>query len=205
MLIMITMMMSVMSGDDGSNKISNKGGRALLGREPLADSHRPVISVGPSRDRCGIVRGVIFAPRSTAVQALELPQFERGSHGYLPVREGSSATRDRAQAQVLFICSPPDRRRQRAAIASVSQFPARELPTSDRMVRTTTEALDREGILGTWQAAACLALAELIDAGKHGASGAAGTIRAHRDAVNYAIQSVGNDEADVIELIFSEK
>ena len=98
------------------------------------------------------------------------------------------------------ICSPPN---NRAAIASIAQFPVREQPTSDRMTVTTREALDKEGILGTWQAAACLALAELIDAGKHGASGAAGTIKAHRESMAYAIQSVGEDEADVIFQIFA--
>jgi hypothetical protein len=100
-----------------------------------------------------------------------------------------------------FVCSPPNRR---GAIASVSQFPVREQPTSDRLTQAVTAALDKAGILESWQAASCLALANLIDAGKHGASGAAGTVKALRDAMAYAMQSF-EDEGDVILAIFNEK
>ena len=101
-----------------------------------------------------------------------------------------------------FVCSPPNRRR---SLGTVSQFPAREQPTSDRLTQAVTAALDKEGILETWQGASCIALANLIDREKHGASGAAGTVKALRDAMQYAIQSVGEDEADVISAIFNEK
>jgi hypothetical protein len=50
-----------------------------------------------------------------------------------------------------------------------------------------------------------IALSRLIDAGKHGASGAAGTIRAHRDAMAVALDAADTGEtADVIELLFRE-
>jgi hypothetical protein len=89
-----------------------------------------------------------------------------------------------------FVCSPPKRR---GAIASVAQ-----------LTRAVRDALDKAGILETWQAASCLALSSLIDREKHGASGAAGTVKALRDAMAYAMQSV-EDEGDVIFAIFNEK
>lgn len=67
----------------------------------------------------------------------------------------------------------------------------------------TKKALEEGGVLDTWQGVAAIRLAELIDTGKHGASGAAGTIKAHRDAMGVALADSGSD-ADVIDLIFSD-
>jgi hypothetical protein len=65
--------------------------------------------------------------------------------------------------------------------------------------------LSKAGILQSWQAAAVLALSRLIDAGKHGASGAASTIRAHREALEYALDSADTGKtADVIQAIFGK-
>ena len=75
-------------------------------------------------------------------------------------------------------------------------------PIMGKLTRLTTETLDNAGILDTWQGAAAVTLAELIDAGKHGASGAAGTIKAHREAMAIALAIGETEEADVIELIF---
>jgi hypothetical protein len=73
------------------------------------------------------------------------------------------------------------------------------------LTRYSREALDRAGILQSWQAAAVLALSRPFDAGKHGASGAAGTIRAHRDAMAVALEAADTGEvADVIDLMFRE-
>jgi hypothetical protein len=73
------------------------------------------------------------------------------------------------------------------------------------LTRYSREALDRAGILQSWQAAAVLALSRLIDAGKHGASGAAGTIRAHRDAMAVALDAADTSPtADVVDLVFRE-
>lgn len=73
------------------------------------------------------------------------------------------------------------------------------------LTRYSREALDAAGILHSWQAAAVLSLSRLIDAGKHGASGAAGTIREHRVAMGVALDaSAAAETGDVIELLFSE-
>src|SRR5215207_7206896 len=71
------------------------------------------------------------------------------------------------------------------------------------LTRYTRKTLEEADVLETWQGAAVMALALLIDTGKHGASGAAGTIKAHREAMSVALADSGTD-ADVIDLIFSE-
>ena len=70
------------------------------------------------------------------------------------------------------------------------------------LVDFTKEALEEAGVLESWQGAAAMELAKLIVAGKHGASGAAGTIKAHREAMSVALVDSGED-ADVIDLIFA--
>ena len=72
------------------------------------------------------------------------------------------------------------------------------------LTRFSRETLEKWGVLETWQGAAAMALAALIDAGKHGASGAAGTIKAHREAMDVAMSIAESDEADVIEAIFGD-
>lgn len=51
---------------------------------------------------------------------------------------------------------------------------------------------------------AAIRVAQLIGAGEHGASGAAGTIRAHREATQFALAAAG-EEADVISMIFAPR
>ena len=68
----------------------------------------------------------------------------------------------------------------------------------------TKKALEEAGILETWQGVAAIRLAQLIDTGKHGASGAAGTIKAHREAMAVALAIGEAEEADVIQMIFNE-
>jgi hypothetical protein len=59
--------------------------------------------------------------------------------------------------------------------------------------------------LQSWQAAAALALARLCDSGKFGASGPAGVVRAHADAMAVALDAADTGEtADVISMIFAE-
>jgi|SRR5215208_2424677 len=101
--------------------------------------------------------------------------------------------------QKCFICSPRDKRDQRAPVL---QLPVRA-PDGPTLASATRKALEDAGVLGTWQGAACMALTELIDSAKHGASGAAGNVRAHREAVQFALADSGAD-ADVIDLIFAE-
>jgi hypothetical protein len=58
-------------------------------------------------------------------------------------------------------------------------------------------------VLATWQGAAALKLAQLIDSGKHGTSGAAQNVKAHREAMAVALAAAAK-EADVISLIFRD-
>jgi hypothetical protein len=85
--------------------------------------------------------------------------------------------------------------------ATVVQLP----PVDDELSLTTLtmKALADAGVLKTWQGAACVKLAELIDWGRHGASGAAGNVRAHREAMAFALADTGQ-EADVISMIFAD-
>jgi hypothetical protein len=78
-------------------------------------------------------------------------------------------------------------------------------PVDDELslTRLTKKALDDAGMLQTWQGAACVALSQLIDSGRHGASGAAGNVRAHREAVQFALANTGED-ADIITAIFAD-
>lgn len=65
-----------------------------------------------------------------------------------------------------------------------------QLPPADDELSLTTltkKALKDAGGLQTWQAAAAVKLAELIDTNRHGTSGPAGNIKAHREAMAVAI------------------
>lgn len=73
-----------------------------------------------------------------------------------------------------------------------------------KLTRLTRLRLEELGVTETWQAAAVMALAELIDSGKHGTSGAAGTIKAHREAMAVAEALSDVDSGDVIDAIFGE-
>jgi len=94
----------------------------------------------------------------------------------------------------------------------VVRFPGEQFAKSGepeeegKLTRLSRLRLEELGVTETWQAAAVLALAVLIDTGKHGASGAAGTIKAHREAM--AIAEALSDvekKADVISWIFEKQ
>src|SRR5215203_2023625 len=72
------------------------------------------------------------------------------------------------------------------------------------LVDFTKTALEEAGVLETWQGASAMELAKLIVAGKHGASGAAGTVKALREAMSVALADSGSD-ADVIDMIFADQ
>ena len=100
-----------------------------------------------------------------------------------------------------FDCRPE---RKLAYLPSANSQPVdRSDDDGPTLTDLTKKALDEGGVLETWQAVAAIRLAQLIDSGKHGASGAAGTIKAHREAMAVALADVG-DSADVIDLIFQE-
>jgi hypothetical protein len=101
-----------------------------------------------------------------------------------------------------YVCSPRNKRYQRA---QVMQLPVRESePSAFSLTSTTIAALQRAGMHQTWQGMAAIKLAELIDEAKHGASGAAGNTKAHRDAMEFAL-AYQADDADIINLIFAEE
>jgi hypothetical protein len=87
--------------------------------------------------------------------------------------------------------------------ATVVQLSPVDDPLS--LAALSQKALEEAGAWGTWQAAAAMALARLIDSGRHGAGGASGNIRAHREALAYALQDGGNDAAvlDIVDRIFA--
>jgi hypothetical protein len=103
--------------------------------------------------------------------------------------------------QKCFVCSPRDMRDRRVS-NPVTALPVRD-PGELTLVGLTRKALDKAGVLESWQAAAALALAALIDAGGRDA---ARNVVAHRDATNYALQSAGDDAKvlDIIDRIFSD-
>jgi hypothetical protein len=106
-----------------------------------------------------------------------------------------------------YICSPPDRRDRSERRAPVVTLPVREPDPSElTLVEATRAALAEAGIGQSWEGVACVKLAELIDSAKHGASGAAGNTKAHREAMQYALSSAGAnaDVLDIVDRIFLE-
>ena len=85
--------------------------------------------------------------------------------------------------------------------SAVLQLPP---PGDDELSLTTLtkKALADAGVLQTWQGAAVLTLARLIDSGKHGTSGPARNVKAHREAMAIAIAAAAK-KADVITRIFA--
>jgi hypothetical protein len=100
-------------------------------------------------------------------------------------------------------CSPSDRRFERAKVLQLQQ-PEPEIDDSKGLTGATIAALDKAGVLNSWQGAACVALARLIDQGKHGSAGAAANVRGHREAMDFALRESGED-ADVITMIFASE
>jgi hypothetical protein len=87
---------------------------------------------------------------------------------------------------------------------TVVELPRRQEPDPEHsLTAASRRTLVEAGVEDTWQAEAVLALARLVDENRHGPSGAAANVRAHRDAMSFALQDSG-EEADVITMIFSE-
>ena len=97
-----------------------------------------------------------------------------------------------------FICSPRDKRDRRRA--DLITLPVRDPEAPDSLTSASRKALDAAGVLGTWQAEAALVVARLVDRGRHGASGMAANIRAHRQCMEFALQSATKD-AQVLDLV----
>jgi hypothetical protein len=89
--------------------------------------------------------------------------------------------------------------------AQVVQLPVREINPDEGLVGATRRTLEEWGMLDRWEGIVCVRLAELIDAGKHGASGAAGTVKSHRESMAFALQQSDVGEADIIQMIFSSE
>ena len=72
------------------------------------------------------------------------------------------------------------------------------------LTRYSREALDRAGSCSPGKRQP-LALAQLVDSGKFGASGPGGVIKAHRESMDLALGAADTGEtADVIDLMFRE-
>jgi hypothetical protein len=97
--------------------------------------------------------------------------------------------------EVLQLFTARDRPR-----ADVIALPVRDPDAPGSLTSASHKALDAAGVLGTWQAEAALVVARLVDQGRHGASGIAANIRAHRQCMEFALQS-GTDGAQVLDLI----
>ena len=106
------------------------------------------------------------------------------------------------QRQKCFVCSPRDKRDRRRA--DVIALPVRDPDGPASLTSASRKALDAAGVLGTWQSEAALAVARLVDQGRHGASGIAANIRAHRQCMEFALQSAteGAQVLDLIDRIF---
>jgi hypothetical protein len=101
-------------------------------------------------------------------------------------------------------CSPPDRRRERHEVlqAQVVQLPMREPDDAPTLVSYARQALEQAGMADTWQGMSAIRLAELIDAAKHGTSGAAGNTKAFRESMLFALQQ-SPEGADIIDILFA--
>lgn len=74
-----------------------------------------------------------------------------------------------------------------------------------KLARFSRIQLEKWGVFDTWQGAAAMALAALIDEGKGGGSGgAASAVKAHREAMQVAYEVAEVDEADIVEAIFGK-
>lgn len=114
---------------------------------------------------------------------------------------GKQFTTQRLNRVNCYDCRP-ERRAQDDSVVNVDFTPPDVGEGS--MESFTRSDLAAAGVLDSWQAMACIQLAKLIDSGKHGASGPAGTIKAHRDAMAVAKATSPQLKADVVTRIFAE-
>ena len=71
--------------------------------------------------------------------------------------------------------------------AEVIQLPPTPITDEYSLTRLSKKALNDVGVLNTWQGMAAVKLAELIDSNRHGHSGAAANVKAHREAMGIAL------------------
>ena len=77
-------------------------------------------------------------------------------------------------------------------------------PDGGLVERLTRATLAEHGREETWQGAVAIALAKLIDEDHHGASGAAGNVKAHREAMAEALRGAGQ-KADKVTRLYSNE
>jgi hypothetical protein len=99
-------------------------------------------------------------------------------------------------------CSPQNNRAQQAR-AQLLQLPVREIDPNEGLVGATRRKLEEWSMAHTWQGCAAIKLAELVDQGRHGASGPAGVIKAHRESMAFCQEQAPTEEADIIFQIFA--
>jgi hypothetical protein len=88
--------------------------------------------------------------------------------------------------------------------AEVVQLPVTHIDEEFSLTALSKKALEDAGVLMTWQGMAAVKLAELIDTNRHGRSGAANNVKAHREAMAVALQNAKRG-ADVISRIFAAR
>jgi hypothetical protein len=105
-----------------------------------------------------------------------------------------------------FTCSPRDTRDRRKPQAQILALPTRDPDAPDSLTTASRKALEAAGVLSTWQAEAALVVARLVDRGRHGASGIAANIRAHRQCMEFALHSATKDGQvlDLVDRIFRD-
>jgi hypothetical protein len=91
-----------------------------------------------------------------------------------------------------LVCSP---RVMKDRQAEVVQLPVPDPDQPGSLVYASRKALEAAGVDQGWKAEAVYAVARLIDAQKHGASGAAGNVRCHREAMQFCLQDADDHEA----------
>jgi hypothetical protein len=99
-----------------------------------------------------------------------------------------------------FTCSPRDTRDRRKPEAQILALLTRDPDTPDSLTTASRKALEAAGVIDGWQAAAALAVARLVDQGRVGASSIASNIRAHRQCMEFALESATED-AQVLDLV----
>ena len=88
----------------------------------------------------------------------------------------------------------------------VPMHPMHPPSEENSLTSLTRQTLADVGRENTWQGMAAIRLAELVDSGFgfNGATGAASTVKAHREAMQVALADSGK-KADVIDMIFADE
>jgi hypothetical protein len=83
-----------------------------------------------------------------------------------------------------------DRRKPEAQILAL---PTRDPDAPDSLTTASSKAMEAAGVIDGWQAAAALTVARLVDQGRRGASCISANIGAHRQCMEFALQSAAED------------